>query len=107
MHVVMSVVFGLIHVALFTAFDLETSLAAWGILFGFVHWLISGMGLGMIPATYPLILRGKMDAPGVLALKYSPMTAMGFSCSTHYMGFSSARSTRPSPEEQVPQVETD
>lgn len=78
MHAVMSIVFGLIHVAFFTAFGLETALVAWGILFGFVHWLVSGMGLGMIPTMHPLIKRGEMDAPGSFALNYPSMTAMGF-----------------------------
>ncbi|MCH8185075.1 MAG: hypothetical protein IH862_03100 [Chloroflexi bacterium] len=78
MHAVMSIVFGLIHVAFFVAFDLETELVAWGILFGVVHWMISGMGLGMMPMMHPLIRRGEMDSPGAFALSYPPMTAMGF-----------------------------
>ena len=78
MHAVMSIVFGLIHVAFFGAFDLETELVAWGILFGVVHWMISGMGLGMMPMIHPLIRRGEMDSPGAFALSYPPMTAMGF-----------------------------
>ena len=77
-HGVMSIVFGLVHVALFVAFDLEGSLAAWGILFGLVHWMISGMGLGMLSIMHPVIKRGEMDAPGAFALCYPPMTAMGF-----------------------------
>ena len=55
MHAMMSIVFALIHVAFFTAFDLETSLAAWGIVFGLAHWMVSGMGLGMMPMTCPPI----------------------------------------------------
>ena len=78
MHGAMSVAFGLVHVALFNAFDLETSLAAWGIIFGLVHWLASGMGLAMVPTMHPLIRRGEMDAPGAFALAYPPMTAVGF-----------------------------
>ena len=78
MHAAMSVVFGLIHVALYTAFGLESALVAWGILFGFAHWLVSGMGLGMIPAMHPVIKRGEMDAPGAFALNYPSMTVMGF-----------------------------
>ncbi|MCI0441414.1 MAG: hypothetical protein L0177_20115, partial [Chloroflexi bacterium] len=34
MHGVISVVFALIHISLFTAFDLTEALAAWGVLFG-------------------------------------------------------------------------
>ena len=78
MHAMMSVVFGLIHVAFFVAFDVETSLAAWGLLFGLAHWMVSGMGLGMIGTMHPLMRRGEMAAPGAFALGYPSMTAMGF-----------------------------
>ena len=78
MHAAMSVVFGLVHVALYTAFGLESALVAWGIVFGVGHWLISGMGLGMVPMMHPVIKRGEMTAPGAFALNYPPMTAIGF-----------------------------
>ena len=78
MHAMMSIVFALIHVAFFTALDLDTSLAAWGIVFGIAHWMASGMGLGMMPTMHPLIKRGDMAAPGAFALSYPSMTAMGF-----------------------------
>ena len=77
-HGVMSIVFGLLHVAFFQAFDLETSLAAWGILFGFVHWMISGMGLGMMRTMHPLVRSGELDNPGAFAMNYPVMTATGF-----------------------------
>ncbi len=77
-HAGMSVVFGLIHVGFITAFGLETSLAAWGVLFGFVHWIVVGMGLGMMRLMHPLIRSGDMEAPGPFALGYPPMTAAGF-----------------------------
>ena len=60
----MSIVFGLIHVGLYTALDLESSLAAWGLLFGAVHWLIVGMGLGMVPVMHRGIRSGRIEAPG-------------------------------------------
>ena len=78
MHGVMSIAFGLVHVAFYTALGLESGLVAWGLLFGFVHWLISGMGLGMVPPMHPLMKSGQMDPPGAFALSYPPMTAMGF-----------------------------
>ena len=77
-HAGMSIAFGLIHIAVFAAFDLETSFAAWGVLFGLVHRIASGMGLGMVPMMHPLMKSREMDAPGAFALNYPPMTAMGF-----------------------------
>ncbi len=78
MHGAMSIVFGLIHVVFYNALGLESELIAWGLLFGFVHWLISGMGLSMVPAMHPLMKRGQMETPGAFALSYPPLTAMGF-----------------------------
>ncbi len=77
-HAVMSIAIALIHVAVYEAFDLETDLAAWGVLFGFVHWVIVGMGLGMMRFMHPLIRSGEMDDPGAFALKFPAMTAIGF-----------------------------
>ncbi len=77
-HAVISIAFALIHVAVYTAFDLETELAAWGVLFGVVHWVIVGMGMGMMRFMHPLIRSGEMDDPGAFALKFPVMTAVGF-----------------------------
>ena len=78
MHAVMSIVFGLIHVALYVAFGLESALVAWGLLFGFAHWLLTGMALGMIPVMHPLMRSRQMEAPGAFAINYPSMTAAGF-----------------------------
>ena len=78
MHAAMSIAFGLVHVALYNTFGLESALVAWGVVFGFGHWAVTGMGLGMIPIMHPLIRRGDMQAPGAFALNYPSMTAMGF-----------------------------
>ena len=77
-HAVMSVVFGLIHGAVFSAADIDSAQAAWGLLFGLVHWVAVGMALGMLPLMHPRIRDGEMQAPGFYALSYPPMTAMGF-----------------------------
>ncbi len=77
-HAGMSVVFGLIHGAVFAAADVDSAEAAWGLLFGVVHWAVVGMALGMLPLMHPRIRSGEIDAPGFYALSYPPMTAMGF-----------------------------
>ena len=77
-HAVMSVVFGLIHGAVFSAADIDSAQAAWGLLFGLVHWAAVGMALGMLPLMHPRIRDGEIEAPGFYALSYPPMTAMGF-----------------------------
>jgi len=77
-HAGMSVVFGLIHGGVFAAADIGSAQAAWGLLFGLVHWAVVGMALGMMPVMHPRMRSGEIDAPGFYALSYPPMTAMGF-----------------------------
>ena len=78
MHVVNGIVFAIIHTALYQAFGLETGLVLWGLLFGAAHWLISGMGMGMIGGMHQLIRSGKMQAPGVMVMNLPMMNVMGF-----------------------------
>lgn len=77
-HVGMSVILGLAHGAVFAVADIDSNEAAWGLLFGLVHWVIVGMALGMLPLMHRGIRDGEIDAPGFYALNYPPMTAMGF-----------------------------
>lgn len=78
MHGVASLVFGLIHGAVFAAADIDSAEAAWGLLFGAVHWVVAGMAMGMMPMMHRGIREGEIEAPGPFALNYPPMTAMGF-----------------------------
>ncbi len=77
-HAGMSVVFGLIHGGVFAALDIDSAWAAWGLLFGLAHWAVAGMALGMMPMMHPRMRSGEIDEPGFYALRYPPMTAMGF-----------------------------
>ena len=77
MHGVMGIAFGLIHIAVFQAFGLS-AVAAWGLLFGFVHYLIVGMGMGMMGTMHPLMRNGQMPAPGLYVRNFPAMTVMGF-----------------------------
>lgn len=77
-HAGMSVVFGLIHGGVFAALDIDSAWAAWGLLFGLAHWAVVGMALGMMPMMHPRMRSGEIDEPGFYALRYPPMTAMGF-----------------------------
>ena len=77
-HAMMSVAFGLIHAGIFAGADIESATAAWGLLFGLVHWGVVGMALGMMPIMHRGIQRGEVPAPGFYAISLGPMTAMGF-----------------------------
>ena len=78
MHVVMGIVFAIIHAALFAAFGLETGLIGWGILFGVGHWVIVGMGMGMMGTMHPVIRSGEMMAPGPFVKNLPMMNVVGF-----------------------------
>ena len=60
------------------ASERECAEAAWGLLLGGESWGVVGMGLGMVPMRHPRMRRGEIDEPGFYALRYPPMTAMGF-----------------------------
>ena len=68
----------IVHTALYQAFGLESGLLGWGILFGFIHWIIVGMGLGMMGTMHPMMRKGDMDAPGAFAMRFPMMNVMGF-----------------------------
>ena len=77
-HGVMSIEFALIDVGIYEAVDLESNLAAWGLLFGFVNLIVSGMAVGMMSMIHPRIRSGELQAPGAYALSYPKATAAGF-----------------------------
>ena len=77
-HLAMSIVFALIHVAFFNVFDITSALSAWGILFGLVHAVFTGISFGMMPTLHRGIKDGVVDAPGFMALNYPMATTMGF-----------------------------
>ena len=78
MHGTMGIAFGLLHIAVFQALGLVSAVALWGLLFGFVHYLIVGMGMGMIGTMHALMRSGQMPAPGLYVRNFPAMTVMGF-----------------------------
>ncbi len=77
-HGVMSIAFVFAHVGIYQALDIESSLAAWGLLFGFVHFVVAGMGMGMMPMMHLGIRSGVVQAPGMFAMSYPRAAVMGF-----------------------------
>ncbi len=78
MHAGFGIAFGLAHIALFVAFDIDDNLVLWGILFGAVHWAIMGMMMGMIGLMHPRVQEGSLMAPGLFIKNFPPMNVMGF-----------------------------
>ena len=78
MHAMMGIALALAHAGVIKGLDLTSALIAWGVLFGFVHYLIVGMGMGMIGTMHPLMRAGQMAAPGLFVSNLPRMTMMGF-----------------------------
>ena len=78
MHAMLSALFGVIHAGVFAAGDITGRVLLWGLLFGLVHAIATGVALGMMAPIHALIRAGRMEAPGVLAMKLGAPTAMGF-----------------------------
>ena len=75
-HAMMSVAFGLAHAGVY-ATGIEPNVG-WGLLFGAVHWVAVGIGLGMIPIMHRGMRAAEIEKPGMFALSLGAMTAMGF-----------------------------
>ena len=78
MHFGLGILFALAHTGLYAALNLETALVGWGLLFGLGHWLIAGMGFGMIGSMHPRMRSGETSAPGPFLRNLPTMTVMGF-----------------------------
>ena len=63
---------------MFNAFELQDGLVGWGIVFGFGHWVIAGMALGMVGSMHPGIKAGEQTDPGLFAKNLPTMNMMGF-----------------------------
>ncbi len=78
LHTMMGIIFALIHTGIYQGIGLESGLAGWGLLFGFAHWLVLGVGIGMVGVMHPLMRSGEMQVPGVFIKNHPAMTVMGF-----------------------------
>jgi hypothetical protein len=76
-HAVMSIIFASAHAAVYLWLDIEASYVT-GLLFGLIHFGVTGMFFGMLgPSIHRGIKDGAVAAPGFFALKLGGMTAMG------------------------------
>ena len=78
MHLMNGIIFAIIHAAIYAAFGLESNLLLWGLLLGAIHWVIVGMGMGMMPMMHSGIKDGTIDAPGAFAMSLPMMNRIGF-----------------------------
>lgn len=78
MHTLMGIIFALIHALGYQVLSIESGFLLWGLIFGFVHYLVVGMGMGMVGSMHQLMRSGELESPGFFVKNYPAMTAMGF-----------------------------
>jgi len=74
MHVMMGVVFAIIYALLWNAGIGAASLLG-GVVFGAVHWLVSGAMMGGVPMMHAGVKAGTVNAPGVYMTNNGGMMA--------------------------------
>ena len=77
-HALFSLIIGLVYALLFLPFADGTNVVGWGVLYGFVHWVIIGGSLELLGRAHPLMRSQELRRPGVFAMNYPRMTVAGF-----------------------------
>ena len=77
MYVSLCIGFALGYAGLTHAFDVETDIFAWGVLFGLGHWVIDGVALGIVARRHGAVRSGLLLDPGAFALNLPFATAVG------------------------------
>ena len=77
-HAVMSLIIGLIYAVFFLPFADGSNLVGWGVLYGFVHWVILSANLEMLGYIHPLMRSRDIRRPGAFAINYPKTTVLGF-----------------------------
>ena len=77
-HAVMSLAIALVYAVFFLPFAEGSNLVGWGVLYGFVHWIIMGANLEAMGYIHPLMRARELRRPGAFALDYPRATAASF-----------------------------
>ncbi len=74
MHFMMGVVFAIVYAILWNA-GIGTASLLGGIIFGAVHWLVSGVMMGGVPMMHAGVKAGTVNAPGIYMTNNGGMMA--------------------------------
>lgn len=76
-HAGMSVAFALLYALLFKLiFDAVDNVVIWGLLFGFIQWILVGASFGMMGRLHPLMVSQQLQDPGFYGKNYPRPTAV-------------------------------
>lgn len=73
-HLALSGAIGLVYAAGFETF--RRSGMMMGMLFGFMHWIVSGIAMGILPSMYALVPE-LLGVPGFFAIYFGTITVVG------------------------------
>ena len=74
MHFVNGIIFAIIYAFLWNS-GIGSATLVGGLIFGAVHWLITGMIMGMVPMMHVGVKNGDVEAPGMWMTKQGGMMA--------------------------------
>jgi len=74
MHFMMGIVFAIIYALLWNA-GIGTVSWLWGVIFGAVHWIVTGMMMGGMSMMNAGVKAGKVKAPGMFMMNNGGMMA--------------------------------
>jgi hypothetical protein len=74
----LAIVFALLHAGLHQAFEIETDIFVWGVLFGLGQWVIVGAALGWLGRRHPGIRTEAVADPGPFAIDLPVQTVLAF-----------------------------
>lgn len=77
MHLMMSLIIGLIYAYAFQLLGLRDNLWLWGLVGGAIHWMMGGLFLAMVPAMHPEIPE-RRPAPGAFAKDFGTHDVLAF-----------------------------
>ena len=74
----LSIVFALGYGALYSALEIESNVIEWGVLFGLLHWAITGALLVQVVRVHPRVRDGSILDPGPFLINLSGINGFGF-----------------------------
>ncbi len=77
-YLALCILFALGYAGLYQAFDVETDIFAWGVLFGLGHWVIDGFALGAAVRRHGGVGSGLLIDPGAFALNLPWLGVLAF-----------------------------
>ena len=77
-YLALSALFGLPHAALHVAFDVESDIFTWGVIFGLGHWVVDGGLVAYLDGHHPGVRSGAVEPVGPFLSNLPMQTLIAF-----------------------------